>query len=473
MTYEDIQKNNKLYDAVEFLSKNNFMKGYLDGMFHPERDITLTEFYALICRVFFDCHDAGCDKDKYPEIYCKIEHSWAKGYIIYLIEKGVIEPKDLDSLVEKFESPVNMHDVYELLNSIKRTKELLVIPDLKRRSTTNKATRLEVAKLVYSICKETGSGVSKKVIELNGESRWEQSIELLYDYICCLQFVDADVAYIFNLIYKNKEHNKICYEYMIQILNCKKHFPRTESGTIYHYTNMYALEKLTQPNAKFRLSNVAYLNDPMEGRLLVNRVKNCFKEKELLEWKFLSKEYDELAIRNSFVISFNKQDDELLPMWVQYGDGANGCMLGVNANSISVPLYEVVYDEGKIDRYVNDVKGVLISYLKMRDSININEDIVFLYATETLTQSSYLYKDKYYEHEKEVRILLFASLDFAKIAETVKEGEFFPRLFIELDDDVQFDSITIGTKAAGIEKTAVALSQRGYTNIYKSKIQFR
>ena len=204
-------------------------------------------------------------------------------------------------------------------------------------------------------------------------------------------------------------------------------------------------------------------------------MKTCLGGERFSGWDFLSKERDELSISNSFVVSFTDQEVEQLPMWVQYAGGAGGCRIGIRTASIQSPLYAIVYDANTVEQFLQSVRQILLSYLERAGQVDMNQDIVFSYAAKLLTQVSYLHKDKHYEHEREMRILLFADPSTAKVESRVREHEIFPRLYIELEDRLEISSITLGPRATGVEKIAVALAGRrvDVNMIRRSEISYR
>lgn len=58
-SFPDVPRTHKNYQAVTELANLGVITGYDDGSFCPEREITRTEFCALMARVL------GCDKNTY------------------------------------------------------------------------------------------------------------------------------------------------------------------------------------------------------------------------------------------------------------------------------------------------------------------------------------------------------------------------------------------------------------------------
>lgn len=477
MPFTDVAEQEYSYNAILYMEKTKLMSGDQDGKFYPDAPLTWGE----LCKITARFLENGTKPGPIPRLKERIPKwcgHWAANYIMYCLDAGVLD-WELYAKVD-FDAPPSLREVYSLFCRTKAVKHLLEFPPLREHNVTAQATRAEVAQLVYRTCGLTGHAIARSVFRLNKKSRWEQSLRVLKWYALCVPFVDSDISLIFGLIATAPGEpwstDVLRYEHMAKMLKRKGLFRKKNTGKeLFHYTSMRALEKLTQKNAKFALSNVAYLNDPMEGHLFIRQMKLCFQGELFSNWDFLSKERDELSISNSFVVSFTDQVTEQLPMWVQYGGAAGGCRIGIRTDSIQSPLYAIVYDTNTVNQFLEAIRQILQAYLDRAGTVDFNEDIVFSYAAKLLTQVSYLYKDKHYEHEREMRILLFADPSTAKVEPKVRDHEIFPRLFIELEDQIEISSITLGPRATGVEKIAVALAGRNYDVdiIKRSTINYR
>lgn len=478
MNFIDVLEKSYGYNAIQFVTGFGLMNGYADQSFHPQATVTWAELCQILTLFMENGNQPAASIKKSSHSSEGWEEHWAAAYIYYCIAVGILE-EDLAETLD-FDKAVRWKDAHELLSRICKMKKLLVIPESRRQGSTAEITRADVALLLYNACERTGHAIAKTVFRLNRRNRWSQSLRILFQYALCVQFVDSDIAMIFRLIAPEEsrtwEEHVLCYEHMAKILKRKNLFRNKEPGPeLFHYTALGALEKLTQKDVKFRLSNVAYLNDPMEGRLFIQIMQEQLTSDEFATWEFLHMERDEMSISTSFVASFTDEEQEQLPMWVQYSDGGGGCRIGIQTDSIKAPLYSIVYDANMVKRFLDSVRVVLISYLEKAGQVDMNTDIVFDYAAKVLTQVSYLYKDRHYEHEREMRILLFADPAKAKVESKIREDEVFPRLYIELDDLIQITSVTLGPKTTGIEKIAVGLASRNLDAkiIRKSEISYR
>ena len=87
-SFPDVPRTHKNYQAVTELANLGVITGYDDGSFCPEREITRTEFCALMARVL------GCDKNTYifediPFIDVKPDY-WGRWCISFCYEKKLI-----------------------------------------------------------------------------------------------------------------------------------------------------------------------------------------------------------------------------------------------------------------------------------------------------------------------------------------------------------------------------------------------
>jgi len=188
-------------------------------------------------------------------------------------------------------------------------------------------------------------------------------------------------------------------------------------------------------------------------------------------WRFLHKETNEVIPTATFIASFDTEPD-ILPMWVQYGDGAAGCMLGINSESISEPVCEIVYDEPTALKFTKETIAILKEHYIETDC-DINFDPLFKYAAKNLEIVRYLYKSEHYKHEKEVRIVLLEMLSRTMDEDNLRVGEPFPRIFVELTQAHRIKEVVFGPKATGIDEMAIALAKRGIEKLSKSSIKFK
>lgn len=290
---------------------------------------------------------------------------------------------------------------------------------------------------------------------------------------------------------------------------------------VVHYSKLNTINYLVKKDveSKLRINNVEYMNDPLEGNVFLEMFKKYYNENkrdnqqqkdsgELT--KILYEEDDDLSITTSdtYLASFSMSKDTL-PMWTQYGQDGNGCCfildsksffdkkenldseiikslknIGVEQDEIKVEkycLYEVKYiDRDNLDNVdYKELFETIIRFDTIIDDIkSLGEELskkIFDLIRSILDQIRFLFKDSSYSHEKEVRIIKFASKDSKDIKLTeANEGFRVPRLFIELDRPLKYKEIILGPKVNNITEIATYLHYTGKVNeVKKSKIKYR
>lgn len=185
--FPDVGKEHTNYDAIMHLTKLGVIAGYDDGTFKPEREITRTEFCALMARTL------GYNQKTYAVTGVPFsdvnEGYWGAAYISFCYEKGLIngmgdgtfapankvtvgqavkmavcaagkESEALKNKGEKWYSGyVKVAEKYDLLENINQTAE-------------ENAVRQNVAQIVYNMVM---SGLVEDEEKINDDSKDEDS----------------------------------------------------------------------------------------------------------------------------------------------------------------------------------------------------------------------------------------------------------------------------------------------------------
>ena len=247
-----------------------------------------------------------------------------------------------------------------------------------------------------------------------------------------------------------------------------------------HYTKAGTLQFLLHKDhtAKLRLNNAVYMNDPEEGQILKrvlcqldqnNELENLLKDTEDI------KNYTYLTCFSPY----NKRDE--LPMWIHYGDGGKGVGLVFNNSFFDkTDLYKVQYidvkdpDINKLNQNVQEKITAILNILKKDKIKNTDNKEVKNYVNIILNYVSYLFKDKAYEYENEVRILKYRDYDSQDI-KTDDVGRDIPKLFIEYDECISNENcveIIAGPKSQYTEIAAYA-KYMGIQKVSQSEIKYR
>ena len=226
-------------------------------------------------------------------------------------------------------------------------------------------------------------------------------------------------------------------------------------------TFFYMLPARMNPGEKCgRLSimNIAYMNDPNEGKMLK---KFLFGEADLSG----GEERQSVKYPYVFMKCFTSRIDDL-PMWEMYGNHAKGCCLVLDWKKMraqmggkkDVPLYRVCYlskgpkgyqayreHNGEIAdlTYFNKC---LKQLARIAEELRLYPDTLECFMS-LLEDILYLFKDGSYSYEEELRI--YYNYPVASDAFRHSGGE-YPKLFVQPEFDIHLKEIIIGPKFEGL-----------------------
>ncbi|MDY4465327.1 MAG: tetratricopeptide repeat protein [Candidatus Treponema excrementipullorum] len=267
-----------------------------------------------------------------------------------------------------------------------------------------------------------------------------------------------------------------CYDLMEEI----KIKPSELEEKIVHYTKASTLQHLLKKDhsAKLRLNNAVYMNDPEEGQILKRVLCQLDKNNEL---ENLLKDTEDIK-NYTYLTCFSPYDkrDEL-PMWIHYGAGGKGVGLVFNSRFFDKTyLYSVIYidvknpDIKKLNQNLQDKITAILNLLQEDDIRNNDHKEFKFYVNIILNYVSYLFKDKAYEYENEVRMLNYRNYDSQDI-KTDDAGRDIPRLYTEYDEcitDKNCVEVIAGPKANYTEIAAYA-KYVGIQKVSQSEIKYR
>lgn len=254
---------------------------------------------------------------------------------------------------------------------------------------------------------------------------------------------------------------------LIEDIQGKLFYESKEPDEVAHYTSLDTLKKLVG-TTHFRLYNSTYMNDPEEGRIFFDVMKNLSEKSEIDLADMFDDEDGNMPYRSpAYIGSFVKLDanaqkdnkkDKLL-LWRTYGkhngeEAAGGClifprekfaethtlkvgaMLQPMSTSIDLegeqsivleeqqnskpPIYEISYinnnkelpkkianDLSKLAQCLNEISPMIKNVNDKDDSKRKLKQL----ARELLDGIRFLFKANDYEEEKEVRIIQFRYYD--------------------------------------------------------------
>lgn len=315
----------------------------------------------------------------------------------------------------------------------------------------------------------------------------------------------------------------VVYNFMFsQILN------KPPIEDLIHYKTTGGLKLILKEDTAFRLYNAEYMNDPEEGTLLLERLKQNSNQNDILNEIIDAIKYtdpgDDLEVSNTYLACFSLSKDKL-PMWSLYGDKGYGICGVINKDffNFDIQNFEPV---PKLTSYpdTNGVKGekskkldfenkeskaklssnilYKVSYLK-RNSTEQSNEIQNLIETlnsilekiDLLTKNieaekkkdvidlliwifdklRFLFKDDSYAYEKEYRLI--RSHDIFDNAVKTDESELpCPKAYVEADNMEKFayDEIILGSCVNSPEMLVPWLKKtRKVKRVSVSKIHYR
>lgn len=267
------------------------------------------------------------------------------------------------------------------------------------------------------------------------------------------------------------------FQRIIRVIKKELIFETTGETEICHYSKLATLKHIirvkdSQPQPRLRISNIAYLNDPSEGNVLLQLLKKSVKS-NTFNMIFDKDNPDEnklveVPFSKVFIGSFSTAKNKL-PMWTLYGDDSKGCCLvfddyffdkenelielksTANEKIISpqeLTLYQVKY----IDINNLNESDVIVGYLKrIAKILDLFENIIPKYESvriwimALLDEIRFLFKDSVYDYENEVRIIIHAESSEIQVDDGQNELS-IPKLYVDLQRKLIYKEIILGSK---------------------------
>ncbi|MBM7687769.1 hypothetical protein BCR24_02500 [Enterococcus ureilyticus] len=258
--------------------------------------------------------------------------------------------------------------------------------------------------------------------------------------------------------------------------------------TLYQYTSLSTLGSILNlgrqvnknkedNNIKIRLYNTDYMNDPEEGKYLLNIISKSHKSHNLNE--ILEPNH---VVSRAFIASLTSNSDAI-PMWSMYGKDSQGVSLGFSnlpfekskyyeEENMSLKTYN--YLTGKGNYYTLNEKASLYKIYYIEDSTTVDKfDNVFLnkvvndlltlsdlvekidepellnfisqFVSSELDRIKFLIKNSIYEYEDEYRLLAIVS-KFEDDIFNIKYDLNSPKLYLEIDT-VVLEEVVFGVNS--------------------------
>lgn len=342
--FTDIDENYPYLREISLVTKHDLMSGMSDGRFGPNIPISIAIFMMSVWDILRHVKELQLKWD--PDNLRDSERPhWMSGSISLCRSHGIDYSADLTP-----DSQLTIAEAQNILDSLARTLSAQFNLDLcchrdeffrlyPNNSSDTQVTRAQAACLIYWFCQSIGNQLlERKTHILNGK---------LFIATDSAQFflsfanTDRELIQLTAFLSYHQDATLDTFEALMRILQSKKTVLSSllfkGPGVLYHYTTLSALSNLAPNTFGFRLSNAAFLNDPSEGKLLIQKFENDIASK--LPYSYSS---NFISPVQTYLASFNPTDDSL-PMWVQYGDKSAGCSIGFDPNAFLQPVYQVSY----------------------------------------------------------------------------------------------------------------------------------
>lgn len=265
------------------------------------------------------------------------------------------------------------------------------------------------------------------------------------------------------------------------LLHLKVNIQKWEKPLVY-YTSLatfcYMLPNWNKANPagidRFSVMNIAYMNDPTEGKKLQQLFQQSDKSGCWSQYLFRTEgQRQNIEYPYVFMKCFTSLVDDL-PMWEMYGDKARGCcvvldpktFLNRQGNNTIDSLYQICYiynDEGELriaENHDSQIRTPKVDTDSVEDALRQIRDIgVQLFQKEKsgsklycqvcaefiamLDQIRFLFKSADYKHEQEVRLLYV----YPQIDEMFLHTDgAWPKLYVQPDFPIRIKEIIMGPK---------------------------
>lgn len=293
------------------------------------------------------------------------------------------------------------------------------------------------------------------------------------------------------------------YSSIKKIKEDSEFFINNNSPELCQYTKLSTLKFLVRseiekdevPIPKFRLSNIAYLNDPSEGQVFIDLL-NYFVKSPIFDDIFgkssekRNGSLTEFHLNNVYIGSFSTFKNKL-PMWTLYGDNSNGCCI-VFDNSFftgtkgtanldkkdfeqSIRLYRVQYLNIREPDKIND--NILRSLREIAESIErwykivIQNSKLIRWISNILDEIRFLFKCDDYSYEDEVRLILRDDKVNRPFVDRTTNG--VPKLYINVNNPIALKEVILGSKVENPSEPAQFLLFSGVKKVTLSDITYR
>lgn len=262
-------------------------------------------------------------------------------------------------------------------------------------------------------------------------------------------------------------------------------------------------ERLSKCKYRMPLFHVYHMNDPQEGKVLLSllgkagKIKTNAKEEQRDRIQYEEKH---IYLKSFFCYpqtkAMNNDVKEFLPMWVQYGDDAEGCCVILNNKTFKKKsLRKVIYlsDSGECED--SEIEGLLKNLMdSYKQLIGICNKLIKKKTvdaefgikvenlmTNLISQILYVFKHESYKHENEARLIENRTYEDSVDDLKVISGN-VPKVFIYDNQQTYIEEIILGARVKNPEDYIPYIYKQGkkmwegsekQIKITQSSIQYR
>ncbi|MFS9016648.1 DUF2971 domain-containing protein [Streptococcus cristatus] len=252
---------------------------------------------------------------------------------------------------------------------------------------------------------------------------------------------------------------------IINNVNCireKLRFDIDDYDNFIHYTSLktlknlvYTKEENTYP--RLRLSNARQMNDPNEGYTFLNLIG--IEKNELPETDYETSSFYFASMSQT---GEDKNLEDSLPMWKQYGDDATGINLTYHSDYIKeliddinngIGIYKVCYD-AKEDSLEKEIAEIKSAFGEIKKDDGDERQKYFSSALNLIDDIRYLFKKTDYSYENEYRIIKSYEGKESEIFTSDSSNSVIPGLYVYIDKELKYSKIKLGPKCDDIDFVA-------------------
>ncbi|WP_049492077.1 DUF2971 domain-containing protein [Streptococcus constellatus] len=253
---------------------------------------------------------------------------------------------------------------------------------------------------------------------------------------------------------------------IIDNVNCireKLRFDIDDYDNFIHYTSLKTLKNLVYRKdekniyARLRLSNARQMNDPNEGYTFLDLIGIEKKELPVTDYEISSFYFASMSQTGE-----DKNLEDSLPMWKQYGDDAKGINLTYHSDYIKdliddinngIGIYKVCYNANE-DSLEEEIAQIKSAFDEIKKDDGDERQKYFSSALNLIDDIRYLFKKTDYSYENEYRIIKSYEGKENEIFTSDSSNSVIPGLYAYIDKELKYSKIKLGPKCDDIDFVA-------------------